>query len=367
MAATAAAATAAAPPLATARLPTGLLVRCVSKRDVPFLYREIYERRCYLSHGITLPRGGTVIDCGANIGLFSMQAAQELGSKGLVLACEPLPFTFAALQHNVAAHSEWWSSQQQQAQRQQAQQQQVQTQPAPPTDPDLAAAEAEPGVRAPQPVEHQQQQLQQQHAAASLLAAAAAPIVALQAGLGSGEQASADFTFYPRAAGWSSMLPAEGEVQADMQAFLEQALSSPLAAAAAGLDPPTAALGCWLQRWAPSWAYAAAGRFAVARMLGAAVTVRCPLVSVSQLIRQHSLGAVDLLKVDVERAELQVLRGVEDQHWPLVQQAALEVHAADLGEVLRILRSEAGFTRVVVEQEAALAGTSLHAVHCTRH
>jgi hypothetical protein len=81
MAATAAAATAAAPPLATARLPTGLLVRCVSKRDVPFLYREIYERRCYLSHGITLPRGGTVIDCGANIGLFSMQAAQELGSE----------------------------------------------------------------------------------------------------------------------------------------------------------------------------------------------------------------------------------------------------------------------------------------------
>lgn len=231
--------------------------------------------------------------------------------QGLVLACEPLPPTFAALQHNVAAHSEWWSSQQQQAQRQQAQQQQAQTQPAPPTDPDLAAAEAEPGVRAPQPVEHQQQQLQQQREAASLLAAAAAPIVALQAGLGSGEQPSGDFTFYPRAAGWSSMLPAEGEVQADMQAFLEQALSSPLAAAAAGLDPRTAALGCWLQRRAPSWAYAAAGRFAVARMLGAAGTVRCPMVSVSQLIRQHSLGAVDLLKVDVERAELQVLRGVE--------------------------------------------------------
>lgn len=61
------------------RLPNGLAVRCISRRDPPFLYREIYERRCYLQHGLTLPRGGTVIDVGANIGLASLFFAEQLG------------------------------------------------------------------------------------------------------------------------------------------------------------------------------------------------------------------------------------------------------------------------------------------------
>lgn len=34
---------------------------------------------------------------------------------------------------------------------------------------------------------------------------------------------------------------------------------------------------------------------------------------------------VDLLKVDVERAELQVLWGIQQQHWPLIQQVTMEV------------------------------------------
>jgi FkbM family methyltransferase len=45
---------------------------------------------------------------------------------------------------------------------------------------------------------------------------------------------------------------------------------------------------------------------------------------------------VDLLKVDVERAELQVLQGVQQQHWPLIQQLALEVRAACCMQVATI-------------------------------
>lgn len=36
---------------------------------------------------------------------------------------------------------------------------------------------------------------------------------------------------------------------------------------------------------------------------------------------------IDLLKIDVERAELQVLQGVAAHHWPAIRQVAMEVRA----------------------------------------
>ncbi|QUQ64194.1 FkbM family methyltransferase [Kutzneria sp. CA-103260] len=39
--------------------------------------------------------------------------------------------------------------------------------------------------------------------------------------------------------------------------------------------------------------------------------------------------AIDLLKIDVEGAELEVLQGIDPGHWPLVQQAVLEVQDLD--------------------------------------
>lgn len=73
----------------------------VSKADVAFLFNEIEGKRCYLQHGVALAKGDTVIDVGANIGIFAAQAAREVSESGRVIACEPLPATFAALQHNM--------------------------------------------------------------------------------------------------------------------------------------------------------------------------------------------------------------------------------------------------------------------------
>ncbi|MFD4630226.1 FkbM family methyltransferase [Streptomyces sp. NPDC058284] len=39
-----------------------------------------------------------------------------------------------------------------------------------------------------------------------------------------------------------------------------------------------------------------------------------PALTVSDLLRRHAVSRVDLLKADVERAELDVLHGVEDLH-----------------------------------------------------
>jgi len=49
-----------------------------------------------------LPPGGTVVDCGANIGFFTLLFARAVGETGRVIAIEPGPSSFALLTKNVA-------------------------------------------------------------------------------------------------------------------------------------------------------------------------------------------------------------------------------------------------------------------------
>ncbi len=89
------------------RLPSGLRIRHVSKPDVPFLYREVFEEQAYARHGVRLGPGDAVLDVGANIGMFSLWAAERVAPGGRVVALEPLPPIHDALLHNIGAHAEW--------------------------------------------------------------------------------------------------------------------------------------------------------------------------------------------------------------------------------------------------------------------
>ncbi|WP_316775275.1 FkbM family methyltransferase [Streptomyces sasae] len=93
---------------------------------------------------------------------------------------------------------------------------------------------------------------------------------------------------------------------------------------------------------------------------------RVRVVTVSDLIRRHRVARVDLLKVDVERAELDVLRGVADEDWPRVGRVVAEVHDEDgrLARCERLLRSK-GF-EVTVTQDPLLAGTVLYGIEAGR-
>jgi 2-polyprenyl-3-methyl-5-hydroxy-6-metoxy-1,4-benzoquinol methylase len=89
------------------RLPSGLRIRHVSKPDVPFLYREVFEEQAYARHGVRLGPGDSVLDVGANIGMFALWAAERVAPGGRVVALEPLPPIYDALLHNISAHREW--------------------------------------------------------------------------------------------------------------------------------------------------------------------------------------------------------------------------------------------------------------------
>ncbi len=75
---------------------------------------------------------------------------------------------------------------------------------------------------------------------------------------------------------------------------------------------------------------------------------------------------VGLLKIDVERHELAVLRGLRPEQWSRIRQVVAEVHAIDdrLDAVVDLLQGH-GYTTNVF-QETVFAGGSVHVVYATR-
>jgi amino acid adenylation domain-containing protein/FkbM family methyltransferase len=94
--------------------------------------------------------------------------------------------------------------------------------------------------------------------------------------------------------------------------------------------------------------------------------VEAPLLRLSDVLRTEGVERIDLLKVDVEKAELEVLRGLDDDDWPKVRQVVAEVHDVDgrLAAVAELLESH-GF-RVATEQDPTLAGTRLWNLYAVR-
>ena len=90
-----------------------------------------------------------------------------------------------------------------------------------------------------------------------------------------------------------------------------------------------------------------------------AVEMECRLRPLSAVIREEGVARIDLLKVDVQKAELDVLRGIDAEHWPMIRQVVMEVHDLDgrLDEVRRLLEDR-GYT-VAVEQDEAVEGSIL--------
>ncbi len=86
----------------------------------------------------------------------------------------------------------------------------------------------------------------------------------------------------------------------------------------------------------------------------------CLLRTVSEIIAENQVVKVELLKIDVEKAELDVLRGVSDAHWPLIEQVVVEVHDVDgrLALVMEMLEGR-GF-KLNVRQDPKLKDTGLY-------
>jgi FkbM family methyltransferase len=152
------------------------------------------------------------------------------------------------------------------------------------------------------------------------------------------------FAFYPNSSGWSTIYPDDSKEQRDsMKKVVLDNLK----------DAPSFIR--WL-RWLPPFMRS----FILDSKIDKAFQmqqVTCELRTVSQIIREHNVEQIDLLKVDVERSELDVILGIEEQDWQKIKQIVMEVHNLDnrIEKVTALLKGH-GFNEIIVEQEAFLKG-----------
>ncbi|MGC5365544.1 FkbM family methyltransferase [Streptomyces sp. DT24] len=208
-------------------------VEGINQHETRHLYEDIVTHRSYLPQNETLPPGATVLDIGANIGMFAL-FVQALCPTAHVYACEPLPPVFDRLTRNLQVH-------------------QV------------------PGHALPYAL--------------------------------SNRDGEAEFVYYP---GYTIMSAERRHAAPELdKAFVRTLVHREQADELGdGLDFLDEMLDYRFRE----------------------VPYCCPVRKLSTLIEELGLNRIDLLKIDVQRAESDVLNGIDDRHWSLVHRLAIEVH-----------------------------------------
>ena len=147
------------------------------------------------------------------------------------------------------------------------------------------------------------------------------------------ENAEAMITYFPRMPGNSTLCLAEKRQEWDR--IVEDIGPTQLQRIHKGL----ALLPRWLIR------------LILKPLLKNAVTLPCKVRTVSDIIAQLDLARIDLLKIDIEGAEMDALRGIAEPDWRRIRQLAMEVspgRKGSLDELIERLRAR-GFAKVTAE------------------
>jgi 31-O-methyltransferase len=94
--------------------------------------------------------------------------------------------------------------------------------------------------------------------------------------------------------------------------------------------------------------------------------IEVEVVTVSDILSQSKVPGIALLKIDVERAELEVLRGIRNDDWTRISSVVAEVHDESGGlNAFRSTLHDHGFV-TDVRQDSSLRGTSLYEVEAVK-
>ncbi len=172
----------------------------------------------------------------------------------------------------------------------------------------------------------------------------------------SSETKAVQLAFYPKAPVLSTAYPDEpGDIRVMMGAILKSMIH---------LDEAPVALKCL--RWLPPPLRRSLVQAALKRTLRRE-TVTCDMRRISDFVRDRRIERIDYLKIDVERAELDVLNGIDPDDWRKVERVVVEVH--DLQDRLRTitsLLSQRGLDSISVSQAPTLTDSNIFVVFAAR-
>jgi len=311
-----------------ALLPDNVLIDYVSELDVKFLFDEISTDDLYLIKGAEQPlitEGGdkeevatVIVDVGANIGLFALEALKKKSQnnrKCILYAFEPSPETYKALKSNLERKFK--------------------------DDPNVSLCLANEAV-------------------------------------GDGKEDSISFTSFPNAAGWSTAIEDEKETLANV---VEYAVAFIIKHAPTFLMLQTFARFVLEKNlFFVKSAFIKSICFFVVKWLSRGKRIETvPCVTLSNAIFKDETNEnnndkkkkkINLLKIDVERYELSVLRGIREEDFANIETIVVEVHDKEdktgVQDVVALLKSRGKFPRVMVEQPEHLKGSMLFNVFAFR-
>ena len=101
------------------------------------------------------------------------------------------------------------------------------------------------------------------------------------------------------------------------------------------------------------------GRFVIEAM-------PCQLRTLSDVLATESIEQVDLLKIDVEKAELDVLTGIREPDWPAIRQVVAELHLQRDLQDETVSQLEARGFRVTLADDPTMRGTPVRMMYARR-
>jgi len=256
-------------------LPNKIPICEINSYETKFLYNEIFIQKSYMKHDIEIGHGDTIIDAGANIGLFALYLFTEY-NPSRIFCFEPAPNCLAALRVNLAK----WADR----------------------------------------------------------------VVIAESALGD-SAGEAEFTYYP---GYSIMSGLFANKDRDLDVLKAGARTQ-----AARLSKVTVE-----ERFIDAL---------VGSKLENSVSFKCPVTTVSDVICKYDIQTVNLLKIDVERAENAIIRGINDEHWERIKQIVVEVHdqGAREHEVMRDILASKGYN-TVLDIEDGLDNSAIYGLTARR-
>lgn len=91
-------------------------------------------------------------------------------------------------------------------------------------------------------------------------------------------------------------------------------------------------------------------------LFAAPESIRCRAETISRVLRAEEIDSIALLKIDVERSELEVLGGIEDPDWSRVERVVVEAHGREAADAIAPLLRSRGFA-VSLDRDTLFEGT----------